>query len=403
MTEAAEVTGWLASRAVPLDGLDPCGPVAGLEPLREVLDGVRVVGLGEATHGTREFFLLKHRLLRFLVEELGFTALAMEASVSASEALDAYVLGGRGEPERLLADLGFWIWRTREMLGVVEWMREHNRTAEPKVRFVGIDPQFPAASLRWLRDHLGERAGESLGPLAVLEETRLGVGEPLDPAIEAAARRLADEMEAGGPREAAAHARTVWQFATLVTRPMRDADGARTAAAARDLFLADNVDRLLEDPAAKIATWAHNGHVAAGHYAGHGAPVMGGHLRRRHGAGYYALGLLFGQGEFRARRLRFGRPDVRRPPVRHRVPAAGRPDVAESLLAAACPRDHVVDLRLGPRPEAVTRWLGEQRYVRGYGATAWRWSYKQSFTPAVLGAAFDGLAYIARGTCSTPL
>ncbi|GAA4520823.1 erythromycin esterase family protein [Nonomuraea ferruginea] len=401
MTGAAEVTGWLASRAVPLDGLDPRGPVAGLEPLRQVLDGVRVVGLGEATHGTREFFLLKHRLLRFLVEELGFTVLAMEASVSASEALDAYVLGGAGEPERLLADLGFWTWRTREMLAVVEWMREHNRTAEPKARFAGIDPQFPAASLRWLRDHLGERAGELLGPLAVLGETRLGVGEPLDPAIEAAARGLADEVGAGGPGEA--HARTVRQFATLVTRPMRDADGARTAGAARDQFMADNVDRLLEDPAAKVAVWAHNGHVAAGHYARLGAPVMGDHLRQRHGAGYYALGLLFGQGEFRARRLRFGRPDVRRPPVRHRVPAAGRPDVAESLLAAACPRDHVVDLRLGPRPEAVTRWLGEQQYVRGYGATAGRFSYKLTFTPAVLGAAFDGLAYIAHGTCSTPL
>src|SRR5690606_24584734 len=223
-----EVTGWLASGAVPLDGLDPRAPVGDLEPLRAALGGVRVVGLGEATHGTREFFLLKHRLLRFLVEEMGFTVLAMEASASAAEALDVYVQGGAGEPERLLADLGFWTWRTREMLAVVEWMRAHNRTASRKVRFAGIDPQFPAASLRWLRDHLGER--ELLAPLSVLEETRLGVGEPLDPAIETAARRLLEYVTANGSRvdrfaepgrvggatatmDAEAHARIVRQFA----------------------------------------------------------------------------------------------------------------------------------------------------------------------------------------------
>src|SRR5690606_38528099 len=164
-------------------------------------------------------------------------------------------------------------WRTREMLAVVEWMRAHNRTASRKVRFAGIDPQFPAASLRWLRDHLGERAGELLAPLAVLEETRLGVGEPLDPAIETAARRLVEYVTTNGPRvdrfaepgrvggDAEAHARIVRQFAALVTRPMRDADASRTAGAARDRFMAENVDRLLERPGAKVAVWAHNGHV----------------------------------------------------------------------------------------------------------------------------------------------
>ena len=81
-----DLAGWLAGRAGRLDTLEPGAPVADLEPLRLALDGVRVVGLGEATHGTREFFLLKHRLLRFLVEELGYTVLAMEASVAAAEA-----------------------------------------------------------------------------------------------------------------------------------------------------------------------------------------------------------------------------------------------------------------------------------------------------------------------------
>ncbi|MFI1716947.1 hypothetical protein [Streptomyces litmocidini] len=83
-----EVTRWLTRATLPLTGLAAGAPTTDLQPLKDVLDGVRVVGLGEATHGTREFFRLKHRLLEFLVTELGFSVLAMEASASAGPAVD---------------------------------------------------------------------------------------------------------------------------------------------------------------------------------------------------------------------------------------------------------------------------------------------------------------------------
>ncbi|MEU0400691.1 erythromycin esterase family protein [Streptomyces sp. NPDC006197] len=93
-----EVTSWLARAALPLACLTAGAPTTDLQPLKGVLDGVRVVGLGEATHGTREFFQLKHRLLEFLVTELGFSVLAMEASASAAPAVDAYVRHGGAVP-----------------------------------------------------------------------------------------------------------------------------------------------------------------------------------------------------------------------------------------------------------------------------------------------------------------
>jgi len=49
-----------------------------LSPLKNVLKDVQIVGLGEATHGTKEFFQMKHRMLEFLVKEMGFTVLALE-------------------------------------------------------------------------------------------------------------------------------------------------------------------------------------------------------------------------------------------------------------------------------------------------------------------------------------
>lgn len=100
-----EVTDWLTQTALPLSCLTAGVSTADLQPLKHVLDGVRIVGLGEATHGTREFFQLKHRLLEFLVTELAFSALAMEASASAGPAVDAYVRQGTGDAAQVLAGL----------------------------------------------------------------------------------------------------------------------------------------------------------------------------------------------------------------------------------------------------------------------------------------------------------
>ncbi|TMR29822.1 erythromycin esterase family protein [Nonomuraea zeae] len=407
-----------------LSGLTPGTPTGDLEPLAEVLAGVRVAGLGESTHGTREFFLLKHRLLEFLVGRLGFTTLAMEASASAARVLNDYVSHGTGQAAAALAGLGFWTWHTAEMLAVVEWLREHNRTApEPgKVRFAGIDPQHAAGSLREVRAFLQEaapgRAAELTGPLAPLDGFRLGLDRPVAGGLDAA-RRLEDFLAGDEPAgryaaervdQARWHARILRQSADLAGRPYQHHDPERTISAARDAYLADNVDLLLRDPEAKVAVWAHNGHVAKSRaaippQAGQRAGVipMGQHLARRHGAAYYALGLLFGQGEFRARRKRFGRISIRRPPARHRVPAATTPAAIETHLAAARAGDHVVDLRGGPRSEAVREWLGSRHHMRSYGAVAGAFTYKLAFMTTVLAEEYDGLAFVARGTCSTPL
>jgi len=70
----AQVTAFLRDRAVPFDTDDPTHPTADLQRFEAMVGSARVVSLGEGTHGTAEFFRMKHRLLRVLVEEMGFTA-----------------------------------------------------------------------------------------------------------------------------------------------------------------------------------------------------------------------------------------------------------------------------------------------------------------------------------------
>ncbi|WP_261718646.1 erythromycin esterase family protein [Streptomyces sp. FZ201] len=425
MTE--EVQQWLKGNALPLRDLhaEASKPDHGdLEPLRKTLNDVRVLGMGEATHGTAEFFRLKHRLLRFLVEEMGCTALALEASASAARAVDDYVLHGTGDAAGALAGLGFWTWRTREMLDVVEWMREHNRTVpgERAVRFVGIDPQRCGASLTALdaalrtlaperADLTGSLTGGLLGTLADAKPGSLTVQGRQ---ILAEARELVRFLEEGGAElavragteavdDALAHARRIVAAADVASRPLRgdgdgDGDGEEPGAlAVRDRYMAQEVISLEERSPGRVAVWAHNGHVTAGCYAGD-VPAMGRHLRSHYGERYYALGLLFGEGAFRARPGN----SATRTPRKHSIGSAG-PRSVEGRLASVTPEDHIVDLRGGRARPAVAEWLEDRQFVRSFGASVPRVTYRFHLTPTVLAREYDGLGYVARSTPSTPL
>lgn len=219
-----ELQRWLKESALPLRSLDVEACDNDLEPLRHVLDDVRVLGMGEATHGTAEFFRLKHRLLGFLVREMGFTTLAMEASASAARAVDDYVVNGTGNAADALAGLGFWTWRTHEMLAVVEWMRAHNRTAPPErvVRFAGIDPQRCAHSLAVLRELLPtvapEQAGILDGPLGALADAGPGAGAADGGRALDEARELLRFLACPAPS---------WSWPTSPTVPCAPAPGRR--------------------------------------------------------------------------------------------------------------------------------------------------------------------------------
>ncbi|HYG64532.1 MAG TPA: erythromycin esterase family protein, partial [Thermoanaerobaculia bacterium] len=112
---------WLRGNALPLATAAAGNGFADLQPLRQAFGDARIVSLGEATHGTREFFLMKHRLLEFLVEEMGFTHFSIEANMPETYKMNEYVLEGQGDPEELLEGMLFWTWNTQEVLDMIHW------------------------------------------------------------------------------------------------------------------------------------------------------------------------------------------------------------------------------------------------------------------------------------------
>ena len=261
----AELLAWLRENAVPLETAHPTDDDADLTPLKEVIGNARIVGLGEATHGTSEFFTLKHRLVRFLATEMGFTIFSIEANMPEAYRLNDYVLTGEGDPKELLRGMYFWTWDTQEVLDMILWMREYNASGAGVMQFTGFDMQTPTVAMAEARAfverhdpaYLGE-LDEAYAAVAAAYETRPGRYSH-SPRVaewrEAAAGVL--EHLARDPQvyPEATPAELAWarQNARVVLQGAEDLGGEVT----RDESMAENVVWILEEnPGAKIVLWA---------------------------------------------------------------------------------------------------------------------------------------------------
>ena len=138
----APVTEWVRGNAIRLNTPEAGHGFADMEPLKKVVGSARIVSLGEATHGSREFFQLKHRMLEFLATEMGFTIFSIEANMP-----EAY---------KLIKGMYFWTWDTEEVLDMVRWMREFNKSGKGRVEFTGFDMQTPNVALGIVKDFVAK-------------------------------------------------------------------------------------------------------------------------------------------------------------------------------------------------------------------------------------------------------
>lgn len=384
-TAPADIVAWVRDQAIPFATAEPGDDDADLLPLERLVGDARVVALGEATHGTHEFFAMKHRLLAFLVRELGFNVFAIEASWPESNLVNDWVRTGRGDPARLLAGLYFWTWNTREVLDMIHWMRAHNAApgAAPPVSFHGFDVQYPRLAIdnvlvyarqvdpptlerftAWyaaFRPYAGNRSGYAAAP----ETAKARIRADLQAAHDDLANHRATYESASSP---AAFARALRGARVIVQAEEVFAD-PRRGAAARDRSMAENAAWLLDQagPDAKIVLWAHNEHVGAVQAGSTPNAIvsMGAHLRERYGAEMVTFGFAFHRGACNAitRSGQGDRGTVAAIPVP--PPPAGS---YEDLFAQAGQPRMVLDLRANrPGPPVPAGLLGPRRF-RSIGA-----------------------------------
>ena len=138
------------------------GMLSDYDPLLESIGNASFVLLGEASHGTHEFYRERAQITKRLITEKGFTAVAAEADFPDASRVNRFVQGKGDDPDAIDALGGFqrfpsWMWRNADMLDFVGWLRAHNESrpkTEPPVGFYGLDLYSMNASIAAVLSYL---------------------------------------------------------------------------------------------------------------------------------------------------------------------------------------------------------------------------------------------------------
>lgn len=365
------VTRWITGHAHPFAGVDVDDHLDDLQPLAAMVGDAVVVGLARPTHGAHELSRLTHRILRYLVEHLGFRSLAVEEDWTTGIELDSYLRSGVGDPRALLRH-AFPQWQNEEFLDVLRWLRAHNERhpADP-VRLVGLDVSsvrtvaYDAATTHVRRvapdllDDLNAHH-DAIRPVDPIDEhTAWYLAQPdKQPHIDHA-RRAYDLVDAlpvdDGHALALQHARAIVAYHELYAI---DSTNRMTYLEAR---LADHLIWWQEHTGHKILYWS-GSHSAVGDartvdFGGHAdsepSRNAGSHLREHFGRRYLSGGLTLHHGA-----IALGSTSQTIPAPQH-----GRPD---EILGRVGLDGYLLDLR-ADQPPAVRAWLRSPTKLRLIG------------------------------------
>ena len=411
---------WIKHNAVPLQTVIAGNGFKDLQPLRKIIGSAHLVTLGEATHGTREFFQFKHRMLEFLVNEMGFTVFGIEASMPEAFDINEYVITGKGEPDKALASFYNWVWNTEEVLDMIKWMRSYN--ADPlhtkKVKFYGFDMQTPSLALKLTLQNLRKidqiQAGTLEKPLSLLANPFTApdfVLLPKEKKEEAAAAirtilKLFDEhkhdfINRGSVSEWDIMRQQAIIVAQHIESKMNATGLINLDPAVRDRSMADNIRWILDHEGAetKMVIWAHNLHVAT-------HTIMGNNLREKFGQDMCVFGFTFNQGSFQAAEYPVGYMQYLLFPSEKGVhPFTVTPyksEISVSLdvmLAEAGLKYAVINLHALPKDGLVAKWFGEGQLTRNIGSV-----YSDlngaGFSKLTLTKSYDAIFFVENSTAS---
>jgi erythromycin esterase len=361
---------WVRKNAVPFRTVEAGNGFTDLSPIGDIVGESRIVALGEATHGTREFFLLKHRIIEYLASRKGFTVFSIEANMPEAYRLNDFVLRGEGDPKQLLKGMYFWTWDTREVLDLILWMREFNRSGKGHLEFTGFDMQKPTVAMEIVKGFVQRQEPGYSDHVAQIYNDVLPKAKALGIASGPAGSRVDKKRLAAGCAEIVKHLEdrramfvthskpddVEWaiQMARVVHQSVQMAIGEKS----RDESMADNVKWIAEHShGAKLVLWAHNGHIT---YEGYSYAPMGKYLKEMFGSQIVNFGFRFNEGSFRAigsdNRL-------------HEFTIGPAPDdsLDHALSSTGLPL-FALDVRKLPKDGPVAAWAAEPHLSRSIGA-----------------------------------
>jgi erythromycin esterase-like protein len=409
------------------------GPADEYRSLLESVDDAKIVLIGEASHGTHEFYQARAQITEKLITEKGFTAVAVEADWPAAYRVNRYVRGTSVDktPEAALSDFaGYptWMWRNTDVLNFVGWLRTHNDqlpASAAKAGFYGLDFYSLYDSIDEVIAYL-----DVVDPVAAhlaQSSTRYGCfkaySEPdvygqaasshPERSCQAAATAQLDDLQshaAGYVNSNDPSSVEMYFHAVQNARVVKDAenyyrsmfDAGVSSWNLRDTHMAATVDALLEhlerqQGQAKIVVWAHNSHLgnaSATEVSEQGEFNIGQLVREKYGNQVFGIGFSTYTGSVTASTDWGGDPE-------HKSLNPGLPGSYEHLFHQVQIPCFLINLR---GDNTVAAGLREQRLERAVGVIyrpeSERWSH---YFYARLADQFDAVIYFDQTQGVVPL
>ncbi|MDZ7767915.1 MAG: protein-L-isoaspartate(D-aspartate) O-methyltransferase [Woeseiaceae bacterium] len=302
---------------------DACEPFqsienANLDPLMDRIGTARVVLIGEASHGTSDFYRMRNRITAELITRKGFRAVAIEGDWPDAARIDHHVRHFDYAPSEWTAFARFptWMWRNQDVREFVDWLRIHNSNLDPGKRtaFYGLDLYSLYSSIRAVLEYLDDVDPDT----AALARERYGCLTPwqTDPATygRAALRGSFRNCEndvvqmlveiSQKRREYAEHDGERFLDALQNAKLVANAEryyrimyyGSRSSWNLRDTYMFETLEALRSYhwPDNKIVVWAHNSHVGdagATEMSARGELNIGHLCRKAFGQDVYSIGM----------------------------------------------------------------------------------------------------------------
>ncbi len=404
--EVGELQKWLSVNAHVIKTVDAGNGFDDLQPFRDILKGVTVVGLGESSHGTSEFFRMKHRILEFLIKEMGFCSFYLEASMTRCRYINDYVLYGKGNLDTATAMQGFVTWRVEEMRDMIEWLRLYNKGLpdNKRVKFLGFDLQINDIGWEGLHAFYSKVKPVEISALDTLERQLLLAAKMAnsqdrymeDTVLYAQAYlqciRIKKDIDSEKVKYLTMVGENRYEENRMnITLIMQEIESFKDRYnSKRDYYMAENILYLLrrEKPGSRVAVWAHNGHINNGIEGD--VIAMGKFLTDSLKDKYYSIGFEFYSGSFQSRNM-----DLKNYSPNWDINTVGAPPVLS--LPSYLNKTGKDMFYLDFRHMGALRNFSQPLYMHAFGSMYY--SASPEVYPATL-KDYDGLIYIKTSTAA---
>ena len=389
-----------------------------LGTFKAIVGDAKIIALGESTHGTSEFFKVKHRLLQYAILEMGVRVFVLEDNQLLVEKINGFVLYGIGEAEVLIKGL-FAVWNTTEMLNLIKWLRFYNvKHPDKMVEFVGMDVQNPELAIESLNDYLSKKDKllqmNSLNILAeiktewknsflkndtVLTRWDRSAETNFDLILSYKDKWLSDAANKSDSLEvewAIKNARTIKQFVETALGGIYEG---------RDKAMAENIEWIINQrkPNTTILIWAHDSHISRGDNLDPGSNFffgksMGSYLSKKYGDNYRSFGLFTYHGNCLGT---ISYSDFTQKPFRIYTSPRGSLDDALNQLSNKMKRENLIMNLIPFRDDSPElEWINKKRPVRYVGYVAEDYGFGGRYS---IPYQFDGIIFINKTSASNKI